>query len=639
MTAAVTSDTQKLRYCDLVMKGGVTSGVIYPSAAVAISKKYQFRNIGGTSAGAIAASLTAAAESCRQNGSPSGFAKLAELPEWLRTNNNLTALFRPDRTTRFFFELVSALAGRSGETMRQRCIAALSIGIRRYWWTLAALVPAIVIAAVAVTSTTGGSQTWLIAAALFLFLFGAVVAIVFTVLLVFRGFTSVLPQNLLGLCAGIAAAPPGEAPTLTNWLSQALDETAGTSDPLTFGKLWGDQAVAAFRQAIVVSNQAGAAPYDPTTDDTRTVNLAMISSNITFGRPFTLPFDLSALFFEAGEFRRLFPERVVTWMIEHPRKPPTPHDADVDAMMTAKGKLPFPDAADMPVVVATRMSLSFPLLISAVPLWAIDFNRPDNKPKGADLIPEHCWFSDGGLASNFPIHFFDAPLPRWPTFAIDLAPFPLKFTDTDPDGQCGKVWMPDSNGEYIMDVWDRIDHSQQHPSLFKFVAALLDTMQNWSDNSLAHAPGYRDRIVQVYLHPIEGGLNLRMDPEVLKDLSERGTCAGKLLRQHFDESKPPEMTWDNHRWIRYRSYVAAQQRLLARFQRGYSNPIPPDRSYAELVARPAGDPPSSYQLKGTQKTDADGANAALIASAGVLNAANLAAGAPRPSPDLRMRRR
>ncbi|KAG1385865.1 hypothetical protein G6F59_017159 [Rhizopus arrhizus] len=31
-----------------------------------------------------------------------------------------------------------------------------------------------------------------------------------------------------------------------------------------------------------------------------------------------------------------------------------------------------------------------------------------------------CWFSDGGISSNFPIHLFDAALPRWPTFAINL---------------------------------------------------------------------------------------------------------------------------------------------------------------------------------------------------------------------------
>src|SRR5467141_4181901 len=46
--------------CDLVMKGGVTSGVVYPKAIFELSKEYRFSSIGGTSAGAIAAVATAA---------------------------------------------------------------------------------------------------------------------------------------------------------------------------------------------------------------------------------------------------------------------------------------------------------------------------------------------------------------------------------------------------------------------------------------------------------------------------------------------------------------------------------------------------------------------------------------------------
>src|SRR2546425_5288069 len=66
------------RFCDLVMKGGITSGVVYPLAAVELAKAFRFKNIGGTSAGAIAAAATAAAEVGR--GSPkSGFRLLQDL--------------------------------------------------------------------------------------------------------------------------------------------------------------------------------------------------------------------------------------------------------------------------------------------------------------------------------------------------------------------------------------------------------------------------------------------------------------------------------------------------------------------------------------------------------------------------------
>jgi hypothetical protein len=43
------------KLCDIVMKGGVTSGIVYPLAVCELAKTYTFKNIGGTSAGAIAA--------------------------------------------------------------------------------------------------------------------------------------------------------------------------------------------------------------------------------------------------------------------------------------------------------------------------------------------------------------------------------------------------------------------------------------------------------------------------------------------------------------------------------------------------------------------------------------------------------
>ena len=47
--------------CDLVMRGGITSGIVYPRAIAKLAETYNFRSIGGTSAGAIAAAATAAA--------------------------------------------------------------------------------------------------------------------------------------------------------------------------------------------------------------------------------------------------------------------------------------------------------------------------------------------------------------------------------------------------------------------------------------------------------------------------------------------------------------------------------------------------------------------------------------------------
>src|SRR5580704_4925488 len=88
------------RKCDLVMQGGVTSGVVYPGLVCKLAEYYDFQNIGGTSAGAIAASLTAAAEYARRNGKTDAFDDVAKVAKWLGADSegggsNLFALFQP----------------------------------------------------------------------------------------------------------------------------------------------------------------------------------------------------------------------------------------------------------------------------------------------------------------------------------------------------------------------------------------------------------------------------------------------------------------------------------------------------------------------------------------------------------------
>src|ERR1700759_431832 len=86
-------------YCDVVMKGGITSGVVYPKAICALADHYRFRNVGGTSAGAIAAAATAAAEYGRDRDGK-GFAELETLPDFLGGEGHLIGLFQPQPSTR-----------------------------------------------------------------------------------------------------------------------------------------------------------------------------------------------------------------------------------------------------------------------------------------------------------------------------------------------------------------------------------------------------------------------------------------------------------------------------------------------------------------------------------------------------------
>ena len=64
--------------CDILMKGGITSGVIYPLAVCELATQYGLRSVGGSSAGAIAAAAAAAAESNPRR--QAGFERLEKLP-------------------------------------------------------------------------------------------------------------------------------------------------------------------------------------------------------------------------------------------------------------------------------------------------------------------------------------------------------------------------------------------------------------------------------------------------------------------------------------------------------------------------------------------------------------------------------
>jgi len=94
-----------------------------------------------------------------------------------------------------------------------------------------------------------------------------------------------------------------------------------------------------------------------------------------------------------------------------------------------------------------------------------------------------CHLSDGGICSNFPIHFFDSALPRWPTFGVNLAGSIVDGVD---------VWMPDSNeGLPAGPTRTRIVKNLQA------FAGAIRAAQNWHDNSYIEMPGYRDRIVHI----------------------------------------------------------------------------------------------------------------------------------------------
>ena len=104
-TAALTEPPDEL--CDVIMKGGITSGVVYPSALVEFAHHYRLRGLGGASAGAIGAALGAAAEYGRRQG---GFDVLSTIPDEL-SDGALAKLFQPAQKTRGLLPIMLSATG------------------------------------------------------------------------------------------------------------------------------------------------------------------------------------------------------------------------------------------------------------------------------------------------------------------------------------------------------------------------------------------------------------------------------------------------------------------------------------------------------------------------------------------------
>ena len=74
---------------------------------------------------------------------------------------------------------------------------------------------------------------------------------------------------------------------------------------------------------------------------------------------------------------------------------------------------------------------------------------------------EPCWFVDGGVCTSLPIHLFDKPMPRWPTFAVNLrqhAPGRARARTAD---RCASGWTtssrPTRRDGWLREWWKRID--------------------------------------------------------------------------------------------------------------------------------------------------------------------------------------
>lgn len=564
------------KVCDIVLKGGITSGVVYPLAIVRLAQRYRFSSVGGTSAGAIGAALTAAAEHGR-HAPGGGFARLAGLPAYL--GKNLLGLFQPAPALRTPFRMF--LAALSEEALPFRLLAmASAAACGHYLATFLGALPGLVLA---LWAGCAGETGWLA--------LGLVLAVLGSVLLVaWRLASSVLselPKHRYGVCPGIRQ--PGYAgDAFTDWLAQEIDATAGLqagAGPLTFGHL--DHP------------PAGAPP----------IRLAMMTTNLMMRRPYRLPLRDRLYAFRAADFDQLFPAAVVQYLRQNCRPWGKPQPGCEPEYYH------FPDAEKLPVIVAVRMSLSFPGLISAVPLYICD-RTLNTREKRQQLQP--CLFSDGGLSSNFPIHFFDRLWPSAPTFAIAL-----DSHDPDRARSDQRAWMPKSAGSGVRLPVEPIQ------GLGGFLMRLVDTAKDWQDHLQSTLPGYRERIAHVTLNDKEGGLNLTMRQETIDAVSGYGAQAADLLG---------EFSLDMHRWRRFLVAMARVEQTVDEMAKSWETSVEGE-SFAQFIERYAYTKPKSYEQPSRAHTEELLKRAATLAELGKAwrQSPTIRSGKiPQPDTDLRI---
>lgn len=229
--------SQPAKQCDLIMKGGLTSGIVYPSAIYEIARDHRLINIGGASAGAIAAVTAAAAEFRRQEDPEksnfSGFTQLVAVPDLL--GKNLIKLFQPNPEYRSLFEFALAWQAKSRlktklafQNLKAKDAQRLKETTKKYkaanravykslWMAIRSpiLIIGLPFILIVIQLTLNRIWGWVAFSALTYLLIAAVIAII--KLLSYR------PQNLernnFGLCTGLTQSDDYKHPALTEWLS------------------------------------------------------------------------------------------------------------------------------------------------------------------------------------------------------------------------------------------------------------------------------------------------------------------------------------------------------------------------------------------------------------------------------------
>ncbi|MGZ5072188.1 MAG: hypothetical protein ACXWBL_03560, partial [Usitatibacter sp.] len=534
-------------------------------------------------------------------------------------HSRLFYLFEPEDATRRHFAILAATLNRPSVSSKIVHGTMALLGN----FAIAALIGAIP-GALLLYSVDRTNALWLVPAVIGLVLVAAG-AILNAARSALKSLLKALPAQEFGLSRGYRKEDEAASPALVNWLHGYIQELSGkpSDQPLTFGDL----------EKVTIDER----------QDIKGIKLRMMTTALSMGRPYSIPFTTNEFYFLEEELARYFPPAVVAWMKANPGERTNPAR---DEAMKGFGYLPFPAHETLPVVVATRMSLSFPGLLSAVPLYRdawetraarrglmVEAVAPEDdaseeaaprfsKDRGRRVV-----FSDGGICSNFPIHMFDSMLPGWPTFGINLR------DDLAPGAE--RAYLPRRGGSLPPESYAIGD---REAGAGDFIVAIVNTMQNWRDNLQRAAPGFRDRIVTVSHTPQEGGLNLDMDADAIKRMSESGTQAAEALVAGF--AAPASFAddrWTYHRWVRVRSLLCVMQQGLGQVHDGITSTanLPP---YPDLVLHSQGYVGGSYRMTDDARGKANEIFDALskLSDERVEAAVDFSANAPKPAVELRI---
>lgn len=638
------------QFCDVVLNGGVASGVVYPWALLKLARHYRFKCIGGNSVGAMAAAMAAAAEYGRCHGVEDAFEPLRRMPLKLAETEGgktkMLRLFQPSAPVRRLFDLflIAVLPSEARNGVAPGAMPALMSALRLYgfWLPLAVLV-------VLTIWVLAQSKAGFVAGAV-LFILGVAGAIGLALLIVAWRFyrdLGALANNAYGLCTGRGQTSGDEG--LVEWLHQGIQRSAGRGrddPPLTFADLW---SAPRFGQAGPAPLPEGLQPPNPG------INLQMFTSNITQGRPVRLPLNdaNTRLYYHPAQWQAYFPPSILRALHQasSPYRPASTSDPDPAApsedqrqLMDELRELP---SGGMPIVVAARLSLCFPLLFSCVPVYAVDYEAPEGQRRMG-----RCLLSDGGLCTNFPVHLFDAAHPRWPTFALMLDRQLRNY-----QGQ--QRWLPKTNLEGRADNWLRFvpgaedEGTQQRPLLARllgFAGGMVLTMKDWNDRVTGRLPHVRNRIIRLQLKSGEDQLNLAMPAATILHMAhEYGTKAGEDLVAAFaPDCSGIKPAWREHLYVR----SMVELRALRRHLRGYSLAVnslgttQPLRDvlnaatqHRPLAERPGRSDPGGAPLSTAQRQALDRAIQAVQALEAELSACEGQFGPYRPvlEPELRLR--